>query len=42
MVESAVVIAIKLSIPQAIIGLTILAAGTSIPDLISSMIVAKK
>ncbi len=42
MVESAVVVAMKFGIPQAIVGLTILAAGTSIPDLISSMIVAKK
>ena len=42
MVESAVAVSISFGIPQAIIGLTILAAGTSIPDLISSIIVAKK
>ncbi len=42
MVESAVAVSISFWIPQAIIGLTILAAWTSIPDLISSMIVAKK
>jgi Ca2+/Na+ antiporter len=42
MVESAVVVAMKFGIPQAIVGLTILAVGTSIPDLISSIIVAKK
>jgi len=42
MVNSAVGIANILNIPKAIIWLTILAAGTSIPDLISSIIVAKK
>ncbi len=42
MVESAVAVSISFGIPQAIVWLTILAAGTSIPDLISSMIVAKK
>lgn len=42
MVESAVAISMAFGIPQAIVGLTILAVGTSIPDLISSMIVAKK
>ncbi len=42
MVESAVHVAEILSIPKAIIWLTILAAGTSIPDLISSIIVAKR
>lgn len=42
MVESAVALSISFWIPQAIIGLTILAAGTSIPDLISSIIVSKK
>ena len=42
MVESAVHIAQVFSISPAIIGLTILAAGTSIPDLISSVTVAKK
>lgn len=42
LVESAVVSANILGIPSVIIGLTILAAGTSIPDLLSSIIVAKK
>lgn len=42
LVESAVAIADILNIPSVIIGLTILAAGTSIPDLISSVIVAKQ
>lgn len=31
-----------IGIPSAVMGLTILAAGTSIPDLITSVIVAKK
>lgn len=42
MVESAVYIAHYFNIPTVIIGLTILAAGTSIPDLLSSINVAKK
>lgn len=42
LVECAVSSAHTLGIPSVIIGLTILAAGTSIPDLISSVIVAKK
>ena len=42
LVESAIVVANLLSIPSVVIGLTILAAGTSIPDLLSSVIVAKK
>lgn len=42
MVESAVVISEKIGIPKIIIGLTVLAIGTSIPDLMSSIIVAKK
>lgn len=42
LVESAVVIASSLGVSQAIIGLTVLAAGTSVPDLLSSLIVAKK
>jgi len=42
MVESAVHIANTFNIPTAIIGLTILAAGTSIPDLLSSVHVAKR
>jgi len=42
MVNSAVSIANTLNIPKAIIWLTILAIWTSIPDLLSSIIVAKK
>lgn len=42
MVESAVYFADGIGIPRVIIWLTILAAGTSVPDLISSIIVAKK
>jgi len=42
LVESAVISAHILGIPSVIIGLTVLAAGTFIPDLLSSMIVAKK
>lgn len=42
LVESAVAIAYILHISEAIIALTILAVGTSVPDLVSSMIVAKK
>lgn len=42
MVESAVVVAELLHIHPAIIALTVLAAGTSVPDLISSIIVAKQ
>jgi Ca2+/Na+ antiporter len=42
LVESAVVIAHNLNIPESIIALTILAAGTSVPDLFSSIIVAKQ
>lgn len=42
LVESAVEIANILNIPAVIIGLTVLAAGTSIPDLMSSVIVARQ
>lgn len=42
LVESAIIIAEFLHIPAVIIGLTVLAAGTSIPDLMSSVIVAKQ
>jgi len=42
LVELAVVISKALNIPEAIIALTVLAIGTSIPDLFSSMIVAKQ
>ena len=42
MVESAVEIAHFFGVPEVIIALTILAVGTSIPDLMSSIIVARK
>ncbi len=42
LVESAVQVAHILDISEAIIAVTILAAGTSIPDLLSSVIVAKQ
>ena len=42
MVWMAEVIGSLIHIPQAIMGLTFLAAGTSVPDLITSVIVAKK
>lgn len=41
LVEGGIGLAHELGVPEVIIGLTILAAGTSIPDLISSLIVAK-
>eukprot|EP00736_Rhodelphis_marinus_P008044 Rmarinus@m.13627 len=42
MVDWAIVIGDTLSIPSVIMGLTFLAAGTSVPDLLSSVIVAKQ
>lgn len=42
LVESGVGLAHALGIPEVIIGLTVLAAGTSVPDLISSLVVAKQ
>ncbi|MBD3245276.1 MAG: calcium/sodium antiporter [Candidatus Moranbacteria bacterium] len=42
LVESAIEVARFLNIPSAIIALTVLAVGTSIPDLMSSVIVARK
>lgn len=42
LVETAIEISILLNIPEAIIALTVLAIGTSVPDLISSLIVAKQ
>ncbi len=42
LVESAIEVAHFLDIPEAIIALTVLAVGTSVPDLISSVLVAKK
>ena len=42
LVESAVVISYALNIPKYIVGLTILAFGTSVPDMMSSIIVAKQ
>ncbi len=42
LVESAVVISETIGIPKYIIALTVLAFGTSVPDMISSIIVAKQ
>jgi Ca2+/Na+ antiporter len=42
LVESAIVISEVLEIPKVIIALTVLAVGTSVPDMISSVIVAKQ
>ena len=42
LVESAVVISEILRIPKVVIALTVLAIGTSVPDLMSSVIVAKQ
>ncbi|MFW5773199.1 MAG: calcium/sodium antiporter [Tangfeifania sp.] len=42
LVELAIIISYALNIPEAIIALTVLAVGTSIPDLFSSMIVARQ
>ncbi|MCF7820624.1 MAG: calcium/sodium antiporter [Candidatus Pacebacteria bacterium] len=42
LVESAVAMATILNIPAVIIALTVLAVGTSVPDLLSSVIVAKE
>jgi K+-dependent Na+/Ca+ exchanger-like protein len=42
LVESAVMLGHKLQINETIIALTVLAAGTSVPDLLASIIVAKK
>ena len=42
MVWMAVLIGYTLSIPDAIMGLTLLAGGTSIPDALSSLAVAKR
>ena len=42
MIESAVVIAHIFNIPEVVIGLTILAFGTSVPDVLSSINVARK
>lgn len=42
LVESAVQIAHILDISEAIIGVTVLAAGTSVPDMLSSIIVSKQ
>ena len=42
LVEAGVVLAEALGVPGAIIGLTILAAGTSVPDLMASIVVARQ
>jgi len=42
LVESAIIISDVLAIPKVIVALTVLAVGTSVPDMISSVIVAKQ
>lgn len=42
LVESAVVVSVALGIPKYIIALTVLAFGTSVPDMMSSIIVARQ
>lgn len=42
LVEAGVVLALTMGVPEAIIGLTVLAVGTSIPDLMGSLIVARQ
>lgn len=42
LVESAIGISIILNVPEVVIALTVLAVGTSVPDMISSVIVAKQ
>merc|ERR1711904_599872 len=42
MVELATIFGDPLGIPTVVMGLTVLAAGTSVPDLLSSVIVAKQ
>ena len=42
LVESAIGISMILNIPEMVIALTVLAVGTSVPDMISSVIVAKQ
>ncbi len=42
LVESAIEISLAIHIPEAVIALTVLAVGTSVPDLFSSIIVAKQ
>ena len=42
LVEAAIDISLLLNIPESIIALTVLAVGTSVPDLISSLIVARQ
>jgi len=42
LVESAIIISHILEVPEVVIALTVLAVGTSVPDMISSVIVAKQ
>lgn len=42
LINSAVAISVALHVPAVIIGLTVLAIGTSVPDFVSSLIVAKQ
>ncbi|MFW6224028.1 MAG: calcium/sodium antiporter [Bacteroidota bacterium] len=42
LVHSAIEVSLILNVPEGIIALTVLAAGTSVPDLLASVLVAKK
>jgi K+-dependent Na+/Ca+ exchanger-like protein len=42
LVESAIIISAALEIPELVIAMTVLAVGTSVPDMMSSVIVAKQ
>ena len=42
LVEAGIAIAVALDLPEVIIGLTVLAVGTSVPDLVSSVVVARR
>ena len=42
LVEAGVVLALELGVPESMIGLTVLAVGTSVPDLMASVIVARQ
>ena len=42
LVESAIIVAHILEVPEVVIALTVLAVGTSVPDMMSSVIVAKQ
>lgn len=42
LVEAGVTLALTMGVPEAIIGLTVLAVGTSVPDLLASLVVARQ